>query len=307
MILTSNYSPTSKVLLSNGFIISAHKRSSFSIQEGCEVFQDSIIVEGVTKENHEELKKLVLFHSFLMRSSYTLKNFEEHTVIKHLNEESVDLIDFDNILSSIFFIEKREDTEPVSYTDLHAIFTKESKENIDLVKNHLTDLSSGLRTSNTIIDTSYWQLMIYYSIIEKIIGRQSHCTILECPECKRTDVHHYALTENEWYEKRIKELVPDNPEAQASYLEIIKVVKKYIRNKTIHSSDTPSANEYAPSIKGETIVYDLERIIGDYLNDPIALTALIHLLKDVARFLILDRLFGLKIFPTPSHLRSTTI
>lgn len=84
-------------------------------------------------------------------------------------------------------------------------------------------------------------------------------------------------------------------------------MKEQIRNKTIHHAIIPTAKSYPRTVHGQVVIYDLKKSVGDYEHDHHALMSLLHLLKDVTKFLLLERIFKLKIFPIPEPSRTITI
>lgn len=309
MIFPTNFSPKDKLQLSDGLLIEPYKRAGINNDHGT-TFTDTVII-GNYNERYDKLKNWIIFHSFIFDSHFTLSEFEKSKTgkLEFVDEKLANIIDYNNILPYVYFFQKNSaKTLEKSYKELYDIFLKQSPENINLVINFLTRLNEdSFHPSRSITDTSYWQLMIYYSIIDKIIGEQKFCKSPDCNKCKRTDITHYPLSADKWLKQRLCELVPNSPNAQEAYEEIIKAVKEHIRNKTVHHSIIPTAKNYPKSAHGQVVVYDLKKSIGDYKHDHHALTSLVHLLKDVTKYLLLERIFELKIFPVPESLRTITI
>lgn len=96
-----------------------------------------------------------------------------------------------------------------------------------------------------------------------------------------------------------------NDEISSQYAEYIWVVWNKIRNKTAHESIHPNA-QYV--LREEShVIYDVKKAIGDYDKDTAALDALIYSVGDIARYLLFDKLFDLKVFPVIRPLHSKRI
>lgn len=308
MIFPTNFSPKNKILLSNGLLIEPYKRAGI-IHENGTTYTDTVRLHNY--EDYDILKKWIIFHSFIFNSHFTLSEFEKSRTGKldFTNDKLANIIDYNNVLPNIYFVhEKSIGIAEMSYTKLYDIFLKQTPENIGLVTNYLTRLNEdAFHPSRAITDTSYWQMMIYYSIVDKIIGEQKFCKSPDCNKCKKVNITHYPLSSDEWLKQRLNILIPNNPNTHKAYWEIIKAVKEHIRNKTIHHAIVPTAKNYPQTVHGQVVIYDLKKAIGDYEHDHHALMSLLHLLKDVTKFLLLERIFELKIFPIPEPSRTITI
>lgn len=308
MIIPTNFSPKNKIHLADGLLIEPYKRAGVNNDHGI-TYTDTVIIHNYNK--FDILKNWIIFHSFIFDSHFTLSEFEKNKTgkLEFVNEKLANSIDYNNVLPYVYFFQKNKTGKPEkSYEKLYDIFLKQTPDNIGLVINYLTRLNEDtFYPSRAITDTSYWQLMIYYSIVDKIIGEQKFCKSLDCDKCKKKDIGHHPLSANAWLEQRLNELIPKNPSAQKAYNEIIKAVKEHIRNKTVHHGIVPTAKKYPKTEHGQVVIYDLKKSIGDYEHDHHALTSLVHLLKDVAKYLLLEKIFELKIFPVPESLRTITV
>lgn len=278
--------------------LSAGKRVKITYK-GEERYHNTIIADCHSISD-AELIEWVLFHSFTMASSITLEDYQGNIVgeTKPVDEQLVNLIDYQDIAEHVYFLHKPN--IKISYQELFEKFTKADNKTRDMVKNMMINIMpwrSNFLTS--VLNNSYWQLVIYYSVVEGILGRQDFCAEkFECPECHRIG-QHYPVDGQEWMLQRLEDIT-GSAEAAEQYLGYIWPVWQKIRNPTAHKSKHPTAKYVEPDV-GHTI-YDLKRSLGDYDKDTAALDALVHGLHDVARYLLLDKLYGIKVFPGVSQL-----
>lgn len=299
LVLLCSDAPKSKVEV-DGFTITAHKRARIE-RTGEQRWHDSIAIDYEGKTN-DEIKSWVLFHSFVMYSYETLSSFEGtiEGVIEYEDNPCANLNNYSNVLGQVFFLHK-PDNVSVGYEDFYQKFQQADSDIIDAVKNIMISFSPySYNSPSRIVDSSYWQLLAYYSVVEMIVGQQSYCCQLECDRCHKTPPH-YALSGFEWLSRRMNEIVK-NEEVAKQYIEYVWAVWQSIRNKTVHSSLHPTA-QYVLQ-EEEYVVYDVKKALGDYEADSTALSALVHSMGDIARYLLLDRLFDLKVFPGISPLQS---
>lgn len=309
MILPTNFSPKDKITLANGLIIEPYKRAGIKNGNGA-IFTDTIIAKNY--KNDEVLKNWIIFHSFIFNSHYTLNEFEKFGTknLEFIKEKIANIIDYDDVLPYVYFFQKNGSEKIVkSYRELYDIFLELTTDKVKLIINYLTRLNKDITYPNkSITDPSYWQLMIYYSVIDKIIGSQPFCKkSFSCDECKRTGLQHHLVSPPEWIKQKLAEIMPNSTIAQKAYRDIIEAVKYLIRDKTVHESLVPTGKVKTKKEPGETIIYNLEKIKRDYKHDSVAVFSLVIQLENVARYLLLKHLFGINIFPIPEPLRSTTI
>jgi len=132
---------------------------------------------------------------------------------------------------------------------------------------------------------------------------QSFCA--NSPRCNDCDkkLQHYPEDTKTWLYNRLLEIVGDLHVEQ--YFQYIWAVRQKVRHRTAHTSAHPTA-EHIVLPQGET-VYDLKKVIGDYDKDRTALDALLYATHDIARYLLLNQIYGYKIFPIISELHAVRI
>lgn len=312
MIILTAFSPKDKVYLFDGIVLIPKSRASTKLGNGT-MYHDAIAVESF--KNSDALKNWVIFHTFILNSRHTAQQYE--TAIDSndpaiLNQPLANQIDYDHILPHVYFFDNEQyiGDKDVSYADLYRIYIEQPSENIALVKNYLNDfgtMAGGVRRLNrSISDPTYWQMMVYYSIVENFIGQPDFCPEQhECSTCKKEHIQHRPVSQAKWLRQRLEELMPGQ-KAMKTYEAVIYAVRQKIRHDTVHSAIIPTAEEFSKTEPGVT-VYDLKRSIGDYEKDHHALDSLLYMLADVSRYLLLDRVFNLQIYPEPRPLNVLTL
>jgi len=139
----------------------------------------------------------------------------------------------------------------------------------------------------------YWQVVSYVTILESTLGHPANCAEnTPCPTCGKQRVHR-AGTEREWRRQHF-ESIGMKEDVKGEYLRIIETAYSEIRHPTAHAGDIP-VPQYIPVVGEET--YDVTRSAMEFGTDMHALDSLIYSVRAVTRYLLLYRLFGLRLFP----------
>lgn len=280
-----------KVSAGNGVMIST-KTSNSSRQS----FWPTVSLE-YKNLSQGELSLWVLFHAFITGDPWTLSSYMGtiQGVVKYMDksfgsEKNYD--DFLNIAYRTKGIEKK-----VSYGEMYKRFILLNVQQSGMVKNLLLDLKPGPQwTHYEMADYSYWRMVIDYSIVEAIIGRQSFCKETHmCYKCYKTRIQHNSIDAKEWIEGRLLEIVGDF-EKTDQYMKIIWTVRQNIRHKTAHESDYPHQRPCSKLKPGDN-QFNIEMVINSFNKDAHALTALENNMHEVTRILLLDHILQIKIFP----------
>lgn len=313
MIFPTSFSPQEPVTLFDG--LSIHPLTRGIIDNGYGTSHlDAIRLDGYEKTDGA-MKAWAIFHTFILNSRQTADQYEwsygggrDFSLIE---EELANRIDYDRILPWVYFHDNESaiGTKNSSYAKLYQKYKTLSPVKIALIRNYLNDFSrtSKARSINrTISDPSYWQMMVYYSIIEKILGMQQFCAEHHhCKKCGKATINHYPMSQFEWTKSRLTEIIGSDEIAE-TYRAVIWAVRQKIRHDTVHSALTPDAEQGLPQ-ESDRVLFDLERSIGNYKEDHHAVESLIHMLADIARYLLLDDIYSLKIFPAPRPLGVITL
>lgn len=270
---------------------------------------DTINVSGVTRS--DDFRKWVMFHSLLFDSHQTVEFYDNfHTYQLKQGGVSVNKSDYENCLQEVYFLYKSEikGRAAFDYSELYDNFLNLDSDNFDLVTTYLTHFETRSSIpSRQIIDYSYWQTVLYYSIIEKIIGDRPWCSKkFDCGCCGRKEVQHYKYSSDDWLNESLLKIIGDSGVAD-EYFQIIKEVFKKIRHGAVHRGMPPSAKESVNPEEGKTKIYDINSTLSGYKSDTTALLSMKILMREITRFLLLDHIFKFRVFPRLKYLRSTSI
>ena len=289
--------PTDTYLLTEGLIISPYKRVCLT-RGTSKIYYNSIRV-GANNETTKIIKKWLLFHCFIFNENKPIKYYESGTLqdqIEILDQKIASPKHYDDIFGDMYFIQTTDnDNHPrISYQKLYTKFCKLGQADIDLIKNCLMNFGRGDHVpSQIVLDYSYWELMMPYSVIDGIIGQQDSTCTTTCPVCNKSIPHH-SLSENKWIENRLAEIMGNNKNTN-EYLKVILAVRDKIRHSTVHSAVHPTAEEVEAPLGSDEFTTD--RSIKEFKTNSTALFALKHNLQDIARYLLINRVFGLSTFP----------
>lgn len=244
-----------------------------------------------------ELDKWVLFHAFILGDPWVLPSYMDtiHGIVEPLDKPFGSERDYDDFLNTAYRTEGI--TQKVSYHELYQKFVELSEQQSGMVKNWLLDLKPGDGWSHgEMADYSYWRMVIDFSIVEAVIGRQPFCEEAhECTKCGKTDIRHNPVNTKDWMQDRLTDITGDSAKAE-QYMKIIWTVRQNIRHKTAHESDYPHQRPSSLLQQGDN-EFDIDTVVNTFKTDAHALTALETNMHEVARILLLDNILQTKIFP----------
>jgi len=245
----------------------------------------------------DELDLWVLFHAFVIGDPWTLPSYMGtiEGVITHTGNPSDSQKDYDDFLNTAYRTEGI--TQKMSYSDLHARFVDVIEKQVGMIKNLHLDLKPGSQWSHPeMADYSYWRMVIDFSIVEAILGRQPFCEEThDCSTCHKSRLQHNPVDAKEWIRSKLLEIT-GNEEKTDQYMKVIWTVRQNIRHKTAHESDYPHERPSSQLQHGEN-EFDIETVINNFRTDNHALTALEQNMHEVTRILLLDNVLQTKIFP----------
>ncbi len=317
-LILTNFSPIKAINLGS-LVIEKNNRVNFYQCNGASMHHDTILVSTAEEEEAGErlIRDWVVFHSFLMKYKHSIYHYDSVRVSQDLEivGECAYLIDYRDIAGKIYSFARSEETKEkvLDYCDLFSKYCKLLQEEKNVIKNFLLNLScnySCSRPINPILNNQYWQLMVYYSVVEFIIGKQKpcmcnhRCDIDECNFAKN-DIDHKSKSYMQHVQDYLTLRITDD-EIRNQYYNCIKSCYSELRNDIVHRGLVPSA-EYTPQAANTTEEYDLSRSVEEYDKDFVALESLLLMTEDVARNLLLDKLFDTGIFLQLSSLKSTNI
>jgi hypothetical protein len=262
-------------------------------------------MEVFTNSDKMILENWLVFHSFVSNSReaisyYVREGYPDQLEI--LDAPSQFAKNFDDFTTDIYYrdIESAKLIKDKSYAQLFAHYEVLSLKEKDLVKNYLVDFNEKQgRLDRQLFDKSYWQIVKHYSITDKIIGQPPFCSEeLTCQICKAGDLKHHKIPASKWLEVRLKEIMGTSSWLD-TYLAIINAARTKIRHASVHAAKMPTAKSPDHS-KVDRVDYDLTKTIGSFEEDKHALKALDGMFESVVWHLLMDYLFGHKVFERPT-------
>jgi len=244
-----------------------------------------------------ELSQWVLFHAFIIGDPWTIPSYMGtiNGVVESMDKPRGDARDYADFLNTAYRSEGIP--QKMSYSELYDKFIQLNEQQSGMVKNLLLDLKPGPQWSHPeMADYSYWRMVIDFSIVEAIMGRQPFCEEThECSKCKKVKIQHNPKEAREWAQVRLLEIIGDADKTD-QYMKIIWTVRQNIRHKTAHESDYPHQRPSSQLQHGDN-EFDIDTVINSFKTDSHALTALENNMHEVTRILLLDDILHTKIFP----------
>lgn len=244
-----------------------------------------------------ELDMWVLFHAFILGDPLVLPSYMGtiHGVVEFLDKPFGSERDYADFLNTVYRTEGI--TQKMSYQELYQKFIELSEQQSGMAKNWLLDLKPGDGWSHgEMADYSYWRMVIDFSIVEAVLGRQPFCDEKhKCSKCGKAGIQHNPVNAKDWMQERLTEITCDSAKAE-QYMKIIWTVRQSIRHKTAHESDYPHQRPFSPLQQGDN-EFDIDTVVNTFKTDTHSLTALETNMHEVTRILLLDNILQTKIFP----------
>lgn len=282
MLVPTSYSPRSKIQLEGGLTLSPGKRVAKEYSSNKHYF-DSVIIDG----SEENVKSLLVFHGFVADEDVGVTHYEQYGSgdyrLIEIEGEPAKSSDYNDIAPTLMqFTPNPKVPHPaIAYTDLFKTYLQLSDDKKPLFKTYLTDLYRfHTFPSRILLDSSYWQLVLYYAIAEAIIGKSEDCCQeFNCTCCNREGLRHPRYGRKTWFKKRLLELC-ENSECADDYASTLEKASE-VRHPAVHTAIHPTAEYVVP--KAGITSYDG----SGYLQDEAHLQSLVLQVKDVARGLLL--------------------
>jgi len=153
---------------------------------------------------------------------------------------------------------------------------------------------------------NYWQLFHTMVLLEKLLGRTPTCSqdFGKCHVCGRKPPAHEPMTRREWFQQFLAKHI-NHEELVQEYARAIET-GVLVRNGFAHNILFDSST-FPETPSGEPQEYGIDRAIAEYLGDSNALKALLLSLSRIARYILLNRAFGVDYFPRLPQLKSLRV
>lgn len=321
----TQWSPKTSVKLPGAITLKPANRVQFRSYQGLKTISyfDSLyfISQARSVEEHiEKLKKWALFHALIIDERHICHFIESGQIQRHRQASRMGnirkygtanayAVDFTSIARQVYWL--HEPATVIDYRTLYEQYETLNDEQISLLQTCLLQLEQRSFTypQYSLFGESltYWQIVVYASVLEAIIGHASNCpgSVTTCPICNKHLQPHRQGSEKEWRESYLKPLIPDQT-IRDEYLRVINAAYNQIRHPTAHAGVMPIPQSLS-LLPGTTEVYDADRAIQEFPTDKAALISLVMSVRDVARYLLLHKLFQLNTFPQLTPLKVTQI
>lgn len=301
-IIFTNFTPI-KVINLGLLVLEKNKRISVPLDHG-KIYHDTLLVhiDLPEKEGQELIRDWIVFHEFLMDSQYSIYYYDFAQFSQNLKiiGDCAYLTNYNELAEKIYFPNK-VNGEILNYKILFGQYSNLSPEQKCVIRNFLIKLDNKhSQPINPILNIQYWQLMVYYSTIEYVIGKQKSCSQIhkcEIKTCKffECGIQHHQKNYIQYIEDYLTPRII-NKDIRKQYLDCIRNVYTEVRNDIVHRGAMSEAIYVCPK-PNSTEIYGLTRATAEYAKDSTALMSLILMARDIARNLLLDKFFNTRVFP----------
>lgn len=285
--------------------ISPNKRVKI-VTETMTMYWDSMTIES-SSQDWDLINEWLTFHNIIFSDHISLdwyesQNFNTNKLIPE--GECSYLIDYSNISNKVYF--PNVYSEILNYEDLYKKYVSQPEENKSLVKNYFNSIGVARvrSTQREIRNDSFWRILVLFSVVESILG--------DVPKCSgevKCNVHgklfpHNAMPTQEWIKHRLSEIISD-PKRVNEYFSVIWEVRQKIRHQTVHEGIIPKSRFIQQDEK--EIIWDWAKTSKEWQTNSTAFSNLENQMHTITRNLLLNRLFGFKLFLALRPLHSVTI
>ncbi len=306
------HKPIAPYPLTNGLLILPAGSGMFPYGPGGEIRLNISFLVGSKEMSNSDLiikyREWLVFDSFVLNDHFPIFYFDESKTgileivpTGELHEEATPdykQIDYGNIADVVLMTapEKKE-LPKISYSDLFAIYCGLPSEIREMLEWFVSEPYLPFTRDKAFSNTNYWQLVHKTILLERLIGMPPKCSgsFGPCTVCGLSLPPHNSVPRRKWLRQYLATRI-DNDGIAEEYASVIEAGVD-VRNKIAHVPmfDRSSMPELVP---GEPQTYGVDRAIGEYEHDSVALNSLLNSLRDIARFLLLDKAFRIKYFPS---------
>lgn len=275
-------------------------------------------------DHMEKLRNWIIFHAFIFNDIHPCQFFEDGLLEQHnsidalekifpiTSETNAYFVDYENISTQTYWLYKGK-IPRISYKDYYSKYLLLSSQDQSLIINYLLHLNRNenyyLQYDLFSVYREYWQATKNVVLLEQIIGHAPDCSNKEdisCAVCMKDKIpySHRIMSENEWCKKYLVGVTKDDDTVE-TYQKIIKSAFKIIRHPTAHSAISPTAKRIQQKTRLE--IYDIDKTLEEFNHDRVALMNFGRIIVEIVRYLLLNKLFKLEVFPIPETLKSFNI
>ena len=303
MLIPSHLAPIERVELGS-ISLKPGPRVNYRSSNGSSYINSIEINDSVDKKILEEW---LIYHSFVTNSRTPINFYMQDGLsdtLEILDTAPYALKDYDEFTNTIYY-RNSDDAEAINckaYEELYKQYIALDSEKKSLVRSYLISLKEGGRADRQLFDLSYWQIVKNYSIIERILGSREFCSeTMDCSQCSLRQRQHYPSPTDKWLKKSLCVSMGQSAWCDA-YFKIISTCRNKIRHKVVHEAKMSEATTPEPvnSNRVGQIDYTPEKAVAEFEENKHALNALSGMLESITWYLLMNHLFGHKIFAEPT-------
>lgn len=255
-------------------------------------------IVAIETDHNGLLDNWVYFHSLLFNAPLMLQTFQSwgkkagnFKVTKSENSRYFieEEIDYNNIATAIYGDSCKKN---IDYKSAYKSYLEVKDRIISAVKNYFLAYDVNHNKTLRLIDHSYWQIVMYVSVIESLLPEPEFCKG-KCGHCNRVIVHP-LLDPSKEFKKILFSKIKDK-KVRSQYHSIIYDVAKKVRNNTAHNGLSPSVS--IASLDEGVTEYRTEDALSGYESDRYSLELLVKQLQKICQYLLLNEIIKQDIFP----------
>lgn len=314
------YKPTIPYPLENGFVIVPAGSGMFPYGPIGEINLNVCFFVGPDGVSDTDLSNAfrhwLVFDSFLLDDHYPIYFFDDNkigfvedvptNIPSTAQGDGYKQVDYGNIAKQVFWPPQGREGLPIlAYSALFERYNALPRDLQEMIEWSVSYPFRSHTRFSAFFNTNFWQLIHAVILLEKLVGFPPSC--VKSPgkcDCGSKLHPHHSISRNEWLRAWLARRV----ESAEVVEEYSKVVEKAIsiRNKMAH---TPQFDRSVlPELSaGEQVTYGIDQAIEGYKNDSVALQSLLISVKNIARYLVLDKAFATGYFPKLNPLNAVQI
>jgi hypothetical protein len=303
------YKPNIPYELGDGFLLLPAGSVMFPYGPNSEVRLNVSYFVSTASRNDAELstafRDWLIFDAFILSDHFPIFYYDENLigsvesvpdeVAKSSQTPDYKQIDYSNIAYvSLGFGPTQDGLPSLSYMDAYRNYRALPFDKKDLIEWFVSGPRRSQARPMPFFNTSYWQLLHFTILLERLIGSPPPCTqSFSCETCQRSLPPHDSKSRKKWRRQFLSKRIHSDIVVE-EYARLIETGIE-VRNKFVHATlfDRSSMPELTP---GETQTYGTGRAVEDYEHDSVALSSLRNSLNNVCRYLLLDVAFNTGFF-----------
>lgn len=224
-------------------------------------------------------------------SDFQVKNFDNQGNTNILPR----VIEFDptDLLPAVYL----DYTEPpeISYKEAYEGYLKQDDTYSSAVKNYFVAQDINHHKRLRVIDNSYWQIVMFVSVLEALLPPPVFCSG-KCEVCGKGLKHVLNDPGKDWDDLIFNKI--NDKGIKKQYRDVLDEARWKIRNDTVHNGLAPSKDFWrAAALPNGITEYTTSKSIESYKKDKYSLESLIEQLRQICRYVLLNKAASHDVFP----------